>query len=182
MVALGDSFNGANPLAVVPYSPLHPLWPPVFLAITLLATDPATIPKTSAGKLLFGLSLGLMITLGSAAANGLDADDYFTKVLPIPLLNLLSNRFDRWGEQLPGRMRALVQPQLNRYHMVTFVILTALGLYATGVKEGALQNAHFVRENSVRKLVLEPGKDRCEANPAWCQPFSIASEVSRWTD
>ena len=181
MVALGDSFGGANPFAVVPHGPLHPLWPPVFLAITLLATDPATIPKTANGKVFFGLSLGLMITLGSALANGSGADDYFTKVMPIPILNLLSPRFDSWGKSLPARFSKLMEPRLNRVHMATFVLLTAIGLVTTEVKQGALQNAHFVREASVRQLDLKGEEDICAANPPWCQPFSFAGELSRWT-
>jgi hypothetical protein len=182
MVLFGDSFGGANPLAIVPHDPLHPLWPPVFLAITLLATDPATIPKTQNGKILFGLCLGLMITLGSAAMNGSGGDDYFTKVLPIPILNLLIHRLDDWGTRIPQALSRPFEARFNKMHMVLFVVLTAVGLVTTEVKEGALNNAHFYQEDYVRRLDLSNRDDRCVNNKAWCTPFSFVDEAKSWLD
>jgi hypothetical protein len=182
MLALTDSFGGGNPLAIIRNNPLHPLWPPVFLAITLLATDPATIPKTQNGKLLFGCALGLLIALMSSIVNGSSGDDYFTKVMPIPLLNLLIHRFDRWGESLPETLGRPFQVRFNRIHMACFVVLTAVGLATTNVKQEGLENAHFYLEDRVRHLDLKSEKDRCVPNPAWCKPFSFADEAEIWWD
>lgn len=181
MLILGDSFEGLNPLAWMTYRPLHPLWPPVFLALVLLATDPSTIPKTQNGRVLFGLALGLLITLGSSAANGLGSDDYFTKVMPIPLINLLAWRFDRWGERFSRRISALFDARHNARHIACFVLLSGGGLWATDLKREAQTHAHYAPGDRVRKLDLSQATDRCVLNKPWCEPFSMVDEVKLWT-
>ena len=123
-----------------------------------------------------------MTTIGSSVVNGSGGDDYFTKVMPIPILNLFAHKFDAWAERLPQWLTHVIQPRFNRIHMALFVVLTAVGLVTTNVKAGALNNAKFYKEDVVRKLDISNRDDRCAANRPWCTPFSFVAEISRWTD
>ncbi len=67
----------------------------VFLGFHLLVTDPATSPKTSFGKMLFGIGYGAgtWITFGILRHFGLP--DFYDKLLVVPLLNLSVMALDR---------------------------------------------------------------------------------------
>lgn len=67
----------------------------VFLAMTLLITDPATTPKTTSGRLILGFIYGLSIIFAYGILMHLDAPTHYDKVLFVPLLNLLAPYFDK---------------------------------------------------------------------------------------
>lgn len=68
----------------------------VLIAIMLGITDPKTSPKTSHGKFLFGVTYGVFVTLFNFILAIFNPwDTYFSKILPIPLMNLMSRVFDR---------------------------------------------------------------------------------------
>ena len=114
---------------------VYPFWPALMLALTLLATDPATMPQTGAGRLLFGLAAGVLIWAFSAALTFAGESDFFGKVMPIPLLNLAVPWLDRAGEAvaaklrtLPGRAAAIAavcEPRYNWWHMALWVAVAA---------------------------------------------------------
>lgn len=119
--------------AVGAYHTVYPFWPAVLLALTLLATDPATIPHNGFGRLLFGMATGLLIWATSAALAWAGESDFFGKVLPIPLLNLAVPLFDRAGNwlaaqlrSLPGRLGGIAQvcdPTYNWGHIALWVVI-----------------------------------------------------------
>ncbi|MCY4373964.1 MAG: hypothetical protein OXC31_09315 [Spirochaetaceae bacterium] len=67
----------------------------VFLGLNLLATDPATSPRTPAGKLLFGLTWGAAIWCCYLGLRLLELPPYYDKILTVPLVNLLVPMFEK---------------------------------------------------------------------------------------
>jgi TPR repeat protein len=81
----------------------------VFLGMTFLFTDPATSPRSSAGKILFGLIYGVLVVLeyqwlmhlGTPTIDSPGENlTYFDKLLQVPVLNLLVPVFDRVGRKI----------------------------------------------------------------------------------
>jgi Na+-translocating ferredoxin:NAD+ oxidoreductase RnfD subunit len=163
----GSSFLGPGPGVVQP---------PTLLAMALLATDPATIPRTGRGKLLFGLLYGLGIRLSSMALMAAGYPDDISKVLPIPLLNLLAPTLDRLGERLPGA--ALLDVRHNRAHVAAWFVLASIALAANKASsfEGALHWSY-----GTRAVVRGPDDTpTCEENPMFCEAFSVRRELGVW--
>ncbi len=105
-----------------------PFWPPWLLAITLLAGDPATIPSSSLSRLLFGLFLGVAYYAVSRALIFSIGTDFFAKVLPIPVANLLVPSFERAGATLSARWPGLHRAIGNRSVVAAWVSLSVLML------------------------------------------------------
>jgi len=109
-----------------------PWWPPWLLAITLLAGDPATIPTGSLARLLFGLFLGVAFYAVSRALLFGIGTDFFSKILPIPLANLLVPSFERAAEWLSGRWPSLRRTTADRAYVAAWVSLSILVLIGFG--------------------------------------------------
>jgi hypothetical protein len=104
----------------------NPWWPPWLLAITLLAGDPATIPSASLSRLLFGLFLGAAFYLVSRALIFSIGTDFFSKIIPIPLANLLVPSFERAGTRLSVRWPGLGRATANRAYVAAWVSMSVL--------------------------------------------------------
>jgi Na+-translocating ferredoxin:NAD+ oxidoreductase RnfD subunit len=75
----------------------------VFLGLTFLVTDPATSPKSSLGRFLFGLAYGAGVFATYVGLRLAHQPAYFDKLLVVPVVNLLVPLFDRftdWIERL----------------------------------------------------------------------------------
>lgn len=108
-----------------------PWWPPWLLAITLLAGDPATIPSGSLPRLLFGVFLGIafyVVSRGMLVAIG---TDFYAKILPIPLANLLVPVFARVGHQLTAHGPLLLRTAGAHAYVAVWVSLSALMLFVS---------------------------------------------------
>jgi hypothetical protein len=105
-----------------------PWWPPWLLAITLLAPDPATIPSASLPRLLFGLFLGAAFYAVSRALLFSVGTDFFSKVMPIPMANLLVPYFESAGARLSTRWPSLDREVGNRAYVAAWVTLSVLML------------------------------------------------------
>lgn len=68
---------------------------PVFLALHLLMTDPATTPRSSAGKIVFGGLFGLGVCATYWGLEAFDLSNIYQKLLIVPFLNLLTPLLDR---------------------------------------------------------------------------------------
>jgi hypothetical protein len=156
-------------------------WAPVFLVLALLATDPKTIPKTPAGKLLFGLLLGAGIAVASAALTAAGHNDFMAKVIPVPLVNLLVPWCDRTGARLDSRLRPALDPIWNWAHVSLWVLFSSLALLGPGNKANL-----FERElhdmGLTRQIVRSGAQTTCEDNPAFCEAFSFVEEIRLWVD
>jgi hypothetical protein len=71
-----------------------------FLGLHLLVTDPATSPRTSIGKLIFGGLYGAGIFVTYGVLGWLSMPQFYDKLLCLPLLNLSVRLLDRKGEVL----------------------------------------------------------------------------------
>lgn len=78
----------------------------VFLGLHLLFTDPATSPRSHAGRVLFGLFYGSGVIASVYLLEALGAPVFYDKILPVPLLNLASGRLDRLGGALAAKLGA----------------------------------------------------------------------------
>ena len=102
-----------------------PWWPPWLLAITLLAGDPATIPSTATSRLLFGLFLGMAFYVVSRVLLLSVGTDFFAKVLPIPMANVLVPSFERTATRLSARWPSLARAVGNRAYVAAWLLLSA---------------------------------------------------------
>jgi hypothetical protein len=176
------------------------LRPSMLLALTLLATDPATIPMTDGGKALFGAFLGCTMPATSLLLRHLHQPDDFSKVLPIPVANALVPVFDLVGGKVTAlgargltwlrqqRTRrgmswaalAWVKPVPNRALIAFWLLIVVPGLWPDKPKtfEPAL---HWTLGTP---LVVHDADDvpRCPSNPVFCKPFSFLREAMLWKD
>jgi hypothetical protein len=105
-----------------------PWWPPWLLAVTLLAPDPATIPSATLSRLFFGLFLGVAFYVLSRALLFSVGTDFFSKVIPIPIANLLVPSFERIGARVSSRWPNLDRDIGNRAYVAAWVTMSVLML------------------------------------------------------
>jgi hypothetical protein len=177
------------------------LRPSMLLALSLLATDPATIPKTELGKTLFGVFIGLTLPGISLLLRHLGRVDDFAKVIPIPFANALGPAFDYVGvgaETLAARVVAAVRRLFGRPPSpervatrprldVTNALFVACWLLLIVPAMRDEKPRHF--EASLHwtwgtPLVVRDADDvpRCASNAVFCQPFMFAQEAALWLD
>ena len=178
LIPLGAALGFTLPCGLVASAP-NLVFPGILIAITLFASDPATTPRTAGGRLLFGLFVGLGMVAISNALLATGHPDDFSKVLPVPLANLLAPTFDRLAAVLFDRTvtRAL-DPRWTLLHAGLWV--AAVGAFLATQKAGSFEAAaHWTYQT---ELVVRDADDvpRCAANPAFCRPFSLVSEVLAW--
>ncbi len=159
---------------------LQPTWPAVFLALTLLATDPSTSPRTAVGRVLFGVLVGLGFGVTGELLIARGHSDFFAKVFPVVLANPLAHLLDRLAEALPGRLFVPLAPRLNLAHVAVWIALVTASL-ATGAKAGAFEAALHARYQTRHVVFDRPGQPPvCADNPAFCEPLSFGTELALW--
>jgi hypothetical protein len=77
-----------RPLTTVPVAPQ------VFLGLTFLVTDPASSPRSSLGRFLFGFAYGVGVFASYVLLRWALQPSYFDKLLVVPVVNLLVPLFD----------------------------------------------------------------------------------------
>lgn len=108
----------------------------VFLGLHLLVTDPVTSPKTSLGKILFGVLYALSVMLLFEVLEAFGAPTFFDKLLFVPLLNASIIMLDRLGRRinidvLSRLFKSFNTYQLNLIHMTLWIVVF-FGWYASG--------------------------------------------------
>jgi hypothetical protein len=86
-------------------APPSPYYPQILLAITLGVTDPATSPKNTAGKILFGIAYGIVLYGISAWLTKAIDKDYYAKILSITTVNALVPLLTKAGAGIEGVLR-----------------------------------------------------------------------------
>ncbi len=171
-VLLSQRLTGLNHFA--------PMWPPVLLAITLLATDPATTPTTGPGRALGGFALGFCMPFaGAALASLMGGWDFFGKIVLIPVLNLLAPAFDRLGARLPGK--AALEFKYTPAHAALWFFLGA-GLVSVDSKMHERERELHQASHTPLIVPNEDGTVSCEKNPIFCRPFTFLSELRGWLE
>jgi Na+-translocating ferredoxin:NAD+ oxidoreductase RnfD subunit len=158
-----------------------PTWPPVLLVAVLLATDPATIPRTNPGRLLSGLALGVAMGALGAALTRAGYSDFYGKVLPVPLVNLLAPEFDRLGATMVRAVPALgraLDPRYNRRHVALWLAVMVVAVIGNKY-QWFDPNLHAY--NRTPCLVRnDEGRLRCQENPLFCEGFRVDLELWCW--
>ena len=114
---------------------------PIFLGLHLLVTDPATSPRTSLGRIIFGVLYGLGYAILFRVLDIYGVPLFWDKLLPVPILNLCVPMIDRamrsgfigsinrtWETALPPK-------RLNLLHMTCWAAFF-ITLEVTGFVEG----------------------------------------------
>jgi TPR repeat protein len=111
--------------------------PAVFLGLHLLVTDPATSPRTTLGKIVFGFLYGASVFILYPIEAWLGLPRFYDKLLCVPVLNLSVRALDRASRALAERFRPpawLAERSLrqaNAVHMAVWITLFA-AMTATG--------------------------------------------------
>jgi hypothetical protein len=111
----------------------------VFLGLHLLMTDPATSPRSNVGKVMFGALYGAANFVLYDALAAIGAPEFYDKLLPVPVLNLLVPWIDRVAQAgFLGRFTLwearFDRRKLNLAHMACWIALFGLML-GTGFVE-----------------------------------------------
>jgi hypothetical protein len=106
----------------------------VFLGLHLLVTDPATSPRRSLGKIIFGGLYGAGVFYVFDLLNAINAPSFYDKLLIVPPLNLCVRLLDRWSDAVTARFRwegflANLRPRQANYAWMGVWV----GLFATMV-------------------------------------------------
>jgi len=114
----------------------------VFLGLHLLVTDPATSPKTSLGKIIFGGLYGAGVFTAYSMLKSINAPEFYDKLLVVPPLNLTVKMLDRASETLAAKFRGFGsaitwRPQQANFAwmgvwIALFVTMSATGFLAKG--------------------------------------------------
>jgi len=155
-------------------------WVPWLLTITLFATDPATAPRTTAGRLIYGLFVGLTMDVLSIGMHLVVGRDFFSKVFPVVAGNWLAPAFDRLGTRLAARLGPRFEMLLLPGCLIGWILWVPMG-YTSDLKEGVFRaNARHLAD--APGLVLADG--RLEPTPAfrdvYLRPFSFPAEIRAW--
>ncbi len=153
-----------------------PLWAAPFLVIVLLLTDPATLPRTPAGRLLGGLTYALLLAPVTWFFVQTQGTDYWAKIVPVVLVNGLAPTLDRLGAHLPDRLSDLLAPARNRAHVALWFAVVAALLLLQRPGGGTFDLRRHAQYGTVGvQYDVDPDTPaaRCKANPAWCRSFDL---------
>ena len=159
----------------------------VFLGLHLLFTDPATSPRTDVGRILFGLIYGTGVVTSAALLDAIGAPNFYDKLLPVPILNLLAPRLDSaanaLGEKLwvTGRLQT---PGGARRRVATVAVWGTTFLTMSAV--GGVGDNHPGQYYPFWRDACEAGNDRacnysgvmlqnfCDRGSGWgCNEFGV---------
>jgi hypothetical protein len=86
----------------------------VFLGAHLLVTDPATSPRSVAGKLVFGGLYGISVFVLRGVLSALDLPTFYDKLLFVPALNIGVRVLDRLGKSIMNRLQRVFSSGVYR--------------------------------------------------------------------
>ena len=112
----------------------------VFFGMHLLFTDPSTAPRTELGRIIFGALYGLGNVTLYAVLQRAGAPEFYDKLLPVPILNVMIQLIDRAaGSKLlrqfdpSGFGRLLVGRRRNLAYIALWAIVFGMTSAAQGV-------------------------------------------------
>ncbi len=111
----------------------------VFLGLHLLMTDPATTPRSSLGKLIFGGLYGAGVFAAVFILEALGAPTFYDKLVIVPMLNLLVPLLDRLADLGVagkfGRWEKVVGPRKVNFACMGCWVALFLAMLITGYVE-----------------------------------------------
>ncbi|MDB4928559.1 MAG: Sel1 domain protein repeat-containing protein [Myxococcaceae bacterium] len=178
--------------------------PSIIIAMTLLAADPATTPRSDLGKMLFGAVLGFGLPTLSIMMRALHQPDDFAKVMAVAVANALAPALDvvaavivgefarlrgrtggfvaaQWKSLAPrvAQAGALARRPLPNYAFVAVWLLICASWLRV---EKPLDFEPALHWNLGTPLVVfdADGVPRCASNPVFCRPFTFPQEAAMW--
>jgi hypothetical protein len=156
-----------------------PFWPPTMIIVALVATDPATSPRTPVGRVLYGLFVGVGLSIAGGLLRATGHHDFYGKIMPVPIANLLVPWFDRAGAAAPALFEKIFGARRNALHVAGWVLFVIVGL--TRGSKAVEFNPWLHAWYGTPLIVHDPdGQIRCESNPLFCRPFTFVDEARRW--
>jgi hypothetical protein len=152
--------------------------PSFLLAFVLFATDPATIPRTPVGQLLFGMLVGVSTFGFSSVLVSWSNNDELAKVFPIPIANALVPWLDRVGDFRLARHIRFLDSRWNLAHIAVWLYV-ALGDISESKPMQFLIAPHADYDIPLVNYRAD-GFPRCADNPTFCQPFTLVREANAW--
>ena len=156
----------------------------VFLGLRefVLATDPATSPRSPMGKFLFGVTWGVAIWccyVGLRFLFGVDLPPYYDKILTVPLVNLLVPVFERAGRALAVSFRFDRAVYIAVYAGLFLLILPTLKLQYRAADYHLKDRLPAIASPEVWKSIPLVKEKRlfCERHRRACEPWGIAGEL-----
>lgn len=136
----------------------------IFLGLHLLVTDPATSPRTNGGRVIFGALYGLANFVLFAVLGAYGVPDFYDKLLPVPILNLLVIWIDRVARsgalQRLRRFEAKFKPRtLNVAHIGCWA-----ALFAWMLASGFVESPHPGNSIAFWKQAYAEGKPAAGRN------------------
>lgn len=159
----------------------------VFLGLHLLFTDPATSPRSDGGRILFGLIYGTGVVTSAAMLDAIGAPNFYDKLLPVPILNVLAPRLDRTANALGEKLAMLgrLQTPGGAQRRVATVALWGT-TFATMSAAGGVGDNHPGQYYPFWREACEAGSDRacnysgvmlqnfCDQGSGWsCNEFGV---------
>ena len=156
----------------------------VFLGLNLLATDPATSPRSPVGKLLFGLTWGVAIWCCYVGLRALELPPYYDKILTVPLVNLLVPLFERAGRAVALSFRFDRAAFIAAYAGLFLLILPTLKLQYRSAEYYLQDRLPPITSPEVWKSVPLVKEKRlfCERHRRACEPWGIAEEIRNYAE
>ena len=106
----------------------------VLLGMLLLITDPTTSPSGRTAQVLFGASYGALVVVFFVVLETWGGFGYFDKLLPVPILNLLVQRYDHWGARLRASLYGFgAWTQRNLIHVSAWALVFGVLLVSGAV-------------------------------------------------
>jgi len=145
----------------------------VFLGLHLLVTDPATSPRTTTGKVVFGGMYGAGAFALYGALGWFDAPQFYDKLLCVPMLNLTVRALDRMSRALGERLRSLVSVwtwsprQANLAFMIVWI-----ALFSSFMATGFLGKTHPGADPTFWRQAC--GEGRWNACKTWVRSQNIS--------
>ncbi len=145
----------------------------IFLGLHLLVTDPATSPKTTVGKILFGAMYGAAAFGLFTFLTWLEAPTFYDKLLPVPVLNLSVTLLDRIGRALSERLRLLEPTALWNPQRVNLAFVAVwVVLFTAMTASGFLGRDHPGRDPEFWRRACDDGRRN------GCQTWAAFLEIS----
>ena len=98
---------------------------PLFLALHLLVTDPATSPRSRAGRVVFGALYGSMAFGIYGVLGSLQLPQFYDKLLCVPVLNMSVRRLDGMGQRFDRYLDSLM-PSPQKFNFACMALWSTL--------------------------------------------------------
>ena len=161
-----------------------PISAPVFLGAVLLVTDPATSPITKCGRVLFGISYGVLVYLIPVLLFAMQLPFSAEKVLAVPIVNLLVPWFDLAGIRLSTWLvrplgKATVVLQSRYFHIAVWIAFFVAAEGPLTAQTPALLKPPKWLHYSIELVNAQIDvRNLCRSRSDICQQFGLFKELS----